>query len=158
MPRTRQLLLVVAIFGASLTDAAGAAATIVATPADTIRHQEIEHLSTSPQVWVRDTPPDQGRYLRFISYFQSEESPQVFRVESWTYGDEGCCKRLVRAREFTLAQPMAQAFGPFNTRSCSSSFIFLGWQSLTSFRFSYLCRKFLAVGIHRDAFSVHQIR
>lgn len=119
-----------------------------------IQYKRIQFLSTSPAVWVRDTPPDQGRYLRLVVYSPIEEAPPELRIESWTYGDEGCCLRLVRSRQFTLAEPLAKTFGPLKATTCEKGFEFLGWVSLTSFRFSYLCRSFLARDAHKSALRV----
>lgn len=133
-------------------------ATINTIIAPKVEYERIEFMTTSPAVWVRDMPPDQGRYLRLVVYAPIEESPQEMRVESWTYGDEGCCQRLVRSRQFTLAESLREQFGPFKATACKTNFVFQGWLSLTSFRFSYLCKQFVAQDVHKEAIRVSAAR
>ncbi len=134
--------------------AAEKVASVPTSAALRIQQERIDFLTTSPPVWVRDLPPDQGRYLRFIAYFQIEEVPQEFRIESWTYGDEGCCSRLIRSRQFTFAEPIGAAFSPLNPKSCKANFVFHRWISLTSFRFQFMCANFIAEDVHKEVFSV----
>lgn len=134
--------------------ASAAEAEVTTELAQKVRYERIEFLTTSPAVWVRDTPPDQGRYLRLVVYARVEENDQEMRVESWSYGDEGCCERLVRSRQFTLERPLAQTFGSFKPESCNTYFKFLGWVSLSSFRFSFQCRRFIAREVHQEVIRV----
>ena len=129
-------------------------ALIHTAPAPRVLYERIEFLSTSPMVWVRDTPPDQGRYLRLVVYSQIEEVEPQMRIESWTYGDEGCCLRLVRSRHFTVAEPLSKTFGSLKASTCNKVFEFNGWVSLTSFRFSYLCKSFLVRDAHKNTLRV----
>ena len=138
----------------NIAQAMASEATINTTTAPKVQYERIQFITSSPAVWVRDTPPDQGRYLRLVVYSQIEEAPQDMRVESWTYGDEGCCLRLVRSRQFSLAESLGKTFGPFKAGTCDTNFTFLGWVSLTSFRFSYLCKQFIAQDVHKEVIRV----
>ena len=138
----------------AVTETAAVEAIISTAQAPRVQYERIQFLTTSPAVWVRDTPPDQGRYLRLIVYAQIEEAPQEMRVESWTYGDEGCCLRLIRSRQFTLPESLEKTFGPLKASTCDKGFEFLSWVSLTSFRFSYLCKVYMARDAHKESIRV----
>ena len=155
MSHVTALAIALALIGPA---SAATEAQVPTEPAARIQYDRIETLSTSPSVWVRDNSPDQGRYLRFVAYARVEENAQEMRVESWTYGDEGCCARLVRSRQFTLEAPLAQSFKTTASPNCNHYFKFLGWVSLTSFNFSQSCKRYVALDAHKDVIRIREAR
>jgi hypothetical protein len=108
----------------------------------------ISFLTEGPVAWISDTPA-RGRYLRFVVYGQVEEMPSTFRIETITYGDEGCCRRLTRARQFDIAKPMKETFGPFPSKD--QEFHFVRWLNETSIEFDYFGKRFVLTDLDKNS-------
>jgi hypothetical protein len=119
-----------------------------------LRYAEIQFISNSPTVWVKDLPPDQGRFLRFVLLRDNESLPE-FRIESWTYGDEGCCTRLVRARQFDIFS--STLFQSSVSESCKEDLSFGHCVTLTSFTFRALCTSFVAEQVDRKSMMIRKL-
>lgn len=77
-----------------------------------------------------------GRYQRVlvIAGNLAYDHPTI-RLETLTYGDEGCCRRIVGAWDFRLEEIINK--GILLPRVEMSEFKFIRWQNAHSFAFSY---------------------
>lgn len=97
-----------------------------------------------PPVADADTPPHspQAQSLRLVVY--RSEIYQSLVLETLTTGLEGCCSKVAVARSIDLAS-FAQHFG---FKGEVSGFVFAGWSSPSSFRFTYRGEPFHATVIN----------
>ncbi|MFG6486707.1 hypothetical protein ACG04R_08500 [Roseateles sp. BYS78W] len=114
----------------------------------------IEFTSTARQLW---TPAGSAepQYLRFVLY-RPHQSPPEFRIESWTFGREGCCHRLVRARHFDIVT--SELLNIVAPNACAEDFAFGRWLSATSFSFRMICRDFVAEQLQGDEIRLRLVK
>jgi hypothetical protein len=122
----------------------------------TVNYAWIAFLSEAPAVWVSDVPV-KGQFVRLVVYSPVEEDPSIFRVETVTYGDEGCCRKLVRARTFKPEKVMLDQFGPFNKKD-NVEFEFVRWLSPTSVEIKYYGSAFILTNLDRNVLRVKRVR
>jgi hypothetical protein len=93
---------------------------------------------------TNDPSPDapQAQSLRVVVY--RSEIYQSLVVETLTTGLEGCCSTVAAARSVDLAS-FAEHFG---FKGELSGFVFAGWSSPSSFRFTYRGQPFHATVIN----------
>ena len=93
---------------------------------------------------VDDPSPDtpQAQSLRVVVY--RSEIYQSLVVETLTTGLEGCCSKVAAARSVDLAS-FSKHFG---FKGELSGFVFAGWSSPRSFRFTYQGKPFHATVIN----------
>ena len=120
----------------------------------TVNYEWIAFLSEAPAVWVTDVPP-KDQFVRLVVYSPAEEDPSIFRIETVTYGDEGCCRKLVRARTFKPEKAMLELFGPFNKKD-NPEFEFVRWLSPTSSEFKYYGSTFIFMDLDRNTIRVQR--
>jgi hypothetical protein len=145
---THCLLCLVAVSGAYAVEPEYAVPT---TYKSQINYPWISFLTEGPADWFSDSET-RGRYLRLVVYGQVEEYPSTFRIETITYGDEGCCHKLSRARNFELAPVMAGKFGPLSTDAIE--FEFVRWLNSTSVEFKYRGQRFVLLDLHQNTLRV----
>ena len=109
-------------------------------PQPQINYAWISFIASGPASWFSDSKV-RGRYLRFVVYGPVEEYPSTFRIETITYGDETCCRKLNQARGFELPPSMAENFGPFSVDA--PEFEFLRWANSTSAVIKYRGKQFV---------------
>jgi len=127
----------------------------IQTSADTtVNYAWIAFLSEAPSVWISDVPP-KGQFLRLVVYSRVEEEPSTFRVETITYGDEGCCRKIVRARTFKPAKALFESFGTFNGKD-NHEFEFVRWLSTTSAEFKYYGTPLIFMGLDSNTVRVQR--
>ena len=108
----------------------------------------IEFMSAG-QGWALPSAPDaddspatpQAQSLRVVVY--RSEIYQSLVIETLTTGLEGCCGKVAEARSVDLAS-FAEHFG---FKGELSGFVFAGWSSPLSFRFTYQGKPFHATVI-----------
>jgi len=102
-----------------------------------VNYEWISLLAEGPAAWLAtgERAQVQGKVLRMVIYAGTEEMPSTYRIEEITFGQEGCCRKLLRAREFQLYDHM-KAFGPFNRKE-GREFEFIKWLSPSSLEFKH---------------------
>ena len=130
--RATYLLLMLVICGAAH---AQGSADVTLKPVKTASppYSAIAHLSEGPAFGHTDGSV-RGRFYRvlFVREGLAYDFPLI-RIESLTYGDEGCCVQLRKAWELNLKQP--QALGVTLPDASTSELRFIGWISPQSFNF-----------------------
>ena len=103
-----------------------------------------ESSALPPATTADDSSPDtpEAQTLRIVVY--RSEIYQSLVVETLTTGLEGCCSKVAVARSFDLAE-FAEHFG---FKGEVSGFVFAGWSSPRSFRFTYQGQPFHATIIN----------
>ncbi len=128
----------------SLLFGADAMVSIETRPSTELRYAWITSLTEGPANWdaKNEQTKIQGKLLRFVHYDGPEEMPATFRIEEITFGIEGLNRKLLQAREFQIAEPMFNAFGPFAAKD-ENEFDFVKWLGPTSLEFKYYGKTFV---------------
>jgi hypothetical protein len=112
----------------------------------------ISFLSLGPYEWLEkpQTPEIHGRAYRIV-VTTSEIYDKVY-VEEITVGDEGCCQRVRKTRQFDL-NAFAKKYRFFGEQS---GFKFLRWTGAKSFEFKYQGHTFTMSHIDKDNVTINQ--
>jgi len=83
------------------------------------------------------------------------EAP-ILRFDTLTYGDEGCCRRVITSFEL----PLSDVLDKLNpaTRPEETQFKFLHWDGPTSLQFTYGEAKYIVQGVGTSAVSIEAAR
>jgi len=130
--RATYLLFMLAVSGAA--NAQGSAdVTLKTSKTAAPPHSAIAYLTEGPAFGHTDGAV-RGRFYRvlFVRVGLAYDFPLI-RIESLTYGDEGCCMRLRTAWELNLEEP--QAIGVTLPNAATSELRFVDWTSPHSFNF-----------------------
>ena len=92
---------------------------IKTTPSGKLHYLYVAHISSGPAYGHESGDLNiRGRYLRLIIIDGSTvHVPPTLRIEQYTYGDEACCRSLVKTREVDITQalkPIAGEYSPMN--------------------------------------------
>jgi hypothetical protein len=126
----------------SISNAAEIDVAIPTRQSTKVNYEWISLLAEGPAAWLAsdERTQVQGKVLRMVIYAGTEEMPSTYRIEEITFGQEGCCRKLLRAREFQLYGHM-KAFGALNRKE-GREFEFIKWLSPSSLEFKHFGKQY----------------
>lgn len=137
--------------------AADAFLSIETKPGTKIHYPWISYLTEGPAGWPAKSEEAkvQGKSLRLVFYEGAEEMPSTYRIEEITIGDEGCCRTLLRAREFEIDERMIGVFGAIDPRD-AREFEFVKWLSQSSVEFKYFGKRYVLFDLDRKVVKIRR--
>jgi hypothetical protein len=130
---------------------------IKTTPSGKLYYSYVAHISSGPAYGHESGDLNiRGRYLRLLIIDGSTvHVPTVLRIERYTYGDEACCRSLVKTREVDITQalmPIAGEYSPAN-----EELRILRWLSSTKVEIMYNKFRFTLSNLDKQVIKIQYL-
>lgn len=121
-------------------------------PASESKYHLASQLSSGPAYGISDGKI-RGHYLRLVVHEADiAYDPPTLRIEHFAYGDEACCRTLVKARDIAIDEVLSKVVGPFTPER---SGLKIGrWLKPTSVEINYNGTKFVMTELQKNTVKV----
>jgi hypothetical protein len=148
----RLLSPLIAAFSVFAYGAQAQAVDVEAKPSGKLDYSLAQQLTTGPAYGFSDGKV-RGKYLKLVVLEgQLAYDPPTLRIEHFTYGDEGCCKRLVKAKAIDTNKAFSEIAGQYIPES--EGFTDVRWLSPTSVELKYNKLRFVLSSLDKAVIKV----